>query len=144
MKKGAPPSTLGSTSRAGGRRKASTSAAHANCGTRVSSLVDTRTVRASAGSACMTSRRVVALAQSLQSSRHSKMYSRCSILDRTMASTARALACASACLRPGAALSKPGVSMMVKLGQNLYSILNTISLAQKAPSRSRRVFSASM
>ena len=38
----------------------------------------------------------------------------------------------------------PGVSMMVRLGQNLYSILTTISLAQNWCSRSNRAFSFSM
>ena len=38
----------------------------------------------------------------------------------------------------------PGVSMMVRLGQNLYSILTTISLAQNWCSRSSRAFSFSM
>ena len=37
--------------------------------------------------ACMTRRRVVALLQSLESSRHRMMYSFCSIFMRTMAST---------------------------------------------------------
>ena len=32
-------------------------------------------------------------------------------------------------LRPGAAAIKPGVSMMVRLGQYLYSIFTTMSLA---------------
>lgn len=38
----------------------------------------------------------------------------------------------------------PGVSMMVRLGQNLYSIFTTISLDQNCPSRSSRAFSFSM
>lgn len=41
-------------------------------------------------------------------------------------------------------LSVPGVSMIVRLGQNLYSILTTISLAQNCCSRSKRAFSLSM
>ena len=38
----------------------------------------------------------------------------------------------------------PGVSMMVKLGQNLYSIFTTISRCQNCCSRSSRAFSFSM
>ena len=38
----------------------------------------------------------------------------------------------------------PGVSMIVKFGQYLYSILTTISLAQNCCSRSSRAFSFSM
>ena len=38
----------------------------------------------------------------------------------------------------------PGVSMMVRLGQYLYSMRTTISLAQNCASRSSRAFSFSM
>ena len=38
----------------------------------------------------------------------------------------------------------PGVSIIVKFGQYLYSILTTISLAQNCCSRSSRAFSFSM
>lgn len=38
----------------------------------------------------------------------------------------------------------PGVSMIVRFGQYLYSILTTISLAQNCCSRSSRAFSFSM
>lgn len=93
---------------------------------------------------CMTRRRVVALLQSLLSSRHSRMYSRCSIFSLTMASTWRALVCSPVFRLPGAAEMRPGVSMMVRLGQYLYSIFTTISLDQNWPSRSSRAFSVSM
>ena len=60
--------------------------------------------------ACITRRRVVALDQSLVSSRHSRMYSLCSIFVRTMASTCFALACSCPLRRPGAALINPAAS----------------------------------
>ncbi len=52
VKKGEPPSMVGSSWRPGGCRNSSTSCPRANCGMRVSSLVDTITVRASVGSVC--------------------------------------------------------------------------------------------
>lgn len=153
----------------------------------------------------MTRRRVVALLQSFESSRHRMMYSFCSIFMRTMASTCRALLCSVLLRLPGAAEMRPagqargraggtrslaavlaapfgpelallqaqglqvlpcmgptlntrsaptptnpatpcapGVSMMVRLGQNLYSMRTTISLDQNCASRSSRAFSFSM
>lgn len=50
MKKGHPPSMPGSSRRPGGLRKSSTSWPRANCGSRVSSFVDTTTVRDRCGS----------------------------------------------------------------------------------------------
>jgi hypothetical protein len=55
----------------------------------------------------MTSLRVVALLQSLLSSRQRMMYSFCSILVRTMASTWRALFCSVELRLPGAAEMRP-------------------------------------
>ena len=49
----------------------------------------------------------MALDQSLESSRQRMMYSRCSILLRTMFSTCFALCCSAALRRPGAALIRP-------------------------------------
>jgi hypothetical protein len=47
--------------------------------------------------------------------------------------------------RPGAAAMRPGVSIMVKFGQYLYSIFSIISFAQNwHTSFSSRMFSASM
>ena len=235
---------VGSSRREGGRRYISTSWGRANWGMRVSSLVDTTTVRVREGSTCagggqragkqgrgegilprpaagqtappsrsptpllppcpstpaaaarrtcMTSLRVVALLQSLLSSRQRMMYSFCSILVRTMASTWRALFCSVELRLPGAAEMRPargqaagkfepafpnlagvyilrltiaraapavlpfvpapitqapsrapGVSMMVRLGQNLYSMRTTISFDQNWDSRSSRAFSFSM
>ncbi len=66
--------------------------------------------RASAGRTCMTRRRVVALLQSLESSRQRMMYSRCSILLRTMFSTCLALCCSAALRRPGAAEISPALA----------------------------------
>jgi hypothetical protein len=51
-KKGVLPRMFPSNRRAGGRRNSSTSAALPNWGIRVSSLVETTTVRASSGSIC--------------------------------------------------------------------------------------------
>jgi hypothetical protein len=48
------------------------------------------------------------------------------------------------CFRPGAAAINPGVSMIVRLGQYLYSIRTTISFAQNPLSFSSRAFSLSM
>mmetsp|Transcript_68714 Transcript_68714/g.217316 ORF Transcript_68714/g.217316 Transcript_68714/m.217316 type:complete len:200 (+) Transcript_68714:266-865(+) len=145
VKKGTPPRISGSRRRAGGRRKLSTSAPRENWGMRVSNLVETTTVRRSSGSTCMTSFRVVALLQSLVSSRQRMMYSCCIILPLTMASTCLAEVCWGVWRFPGAAEMRPGVSMMVRFGQYLYSILITISLAQNlsTPFSSRR-FSPSM
>mmetsp|Transcript_10581 Transcript_10581/g.29131 ORF Transcript_10581/g.29131 Transcript_10581/m.29131 type:complete len:353 (+) Transcript_10581:889-1947(+) len=143
-KKGEPPSIVGSSSRDGGLRNISTSWGLANCGMRVSSLVETTTVLRRVGSTAMTRRLVVALDQSFESSRQRMMYSFCSILARTMASTWRELFCSPALRLPGAAEMSPGVSMMVRLGQYLYSMRTTISLDQNWPSRSRRAFSLSM
>ncbi len=50
---------------------------------------------------------VVALLQSLESSRHKMMYSRCAILLFTMASTALAATCRPLFFLPGAALMRP-------------------------------------
>jgi len=44
----------------------------------------------------------------------------------------------------GGGRERPGVSMMVRLGQNLYSIFTTISRCQNCWSLSRRAFSFSM
>jgi len=55
----------------------------------------------------MTMRRLVALDQSLESSRHRMMYSFCSILRRTMFSTCFALCCRLLLRRPGAAEIRP-------------------------------------
>ena len=49
----------------------------------------------------------MALLQSLESSRQRMMYSRCSILLRTMFSTCFALCCSAALRRPGAAEMSP-------------------------------------
>ena len=149
----------------------------------------------------MTTRRVVALFQSLLSSRHRMMYSRCAILARTMPSTWRAAVCRPMLRLPGAgemrpflfwgflrcvlvlsvlvlacaqppntqfssstrstlpcsfpqmqtqhthkqnSLPSPGVSMIVRLGQYLYSMRTTTSLAQNCCSASRRWFSAAI
>ena len=59
----------------------------------------------------MTKRRVVALLQSLVSSRHRMMYSRCSILLRTMPSTCFWLFCSVLLRRPGAAEIRPGAAI---------------------------------
>ena len=68
VKKG-PPSMWGKRRcTRGARRKSSKSSASENCGSFVSSLVVTRTVRVSSGSACMTTLRVVACFQSMVSS----------------------------------------------------------------------------
>lgn len=56
---------------------------------------------------CITRRRVVALLQSLVSSRHRMMYSLCSIFMRTMPSTCLALFCMMLLRRPGAADMRP-------------------------------------
>lgn len=56
---------------------------------------------------CMTRRRVVALLQSLVSSRHRMMYSFCSIFMRTMPSTCLALFCMMLFRLPGAADINP-------------------------------------
>ena len=143
----------------------------------------------------MTTRRVVALFQSLLSSRHRMMYSRCAILARTMPSTWRAAVCRPMLRLPGAgemrpflfwgflrcvlvlsvlvlacaqppntqfssstrstlpcsfpqmqtqhthkqnSLPSPGVSMIVRLGQYLYSMRTTTSLAQRYILAARR------
>ena len=65
-----------------------------------------------AGRTCMTRRRDVALLQSLESSRQRMMYSRCSILLRTMFSTCLALCCSAALRRPGAAEINPATTCM--------------------------------
>ena len=52
VKNGEPPSIVGSRTRAGGRRYISTSVPRANWGMRVSSFVETSTVRAIEGSTC--------------------------------------------------------------------------------------------
>ena len=67
----------------------------------------------------MTVLRVVALFQSLVSSKHMMMYSGCAILCLMMASTCLEAVCRPAYFFPGAAEIRPGVSMMVKLGQYL-------------------------
>ena len=73
VKKG-PPSMWGkSRLMSGARRKSSRSSASLNCGSFVSSLVVTRTVRVSSGSACITTLRVVACFQSVVSSTHRMM-----------------------------------------------------------------------
>jgi len=115
---------------AGGERKTSTSEGRENCGILVSNLVETMTVLDNSGSICITTRLVVALLQSLQSSRQSIMNSLCCILARTSDSTARACACMDLFLRPGAGATSPGVSIMVRLGQYLYSTFIIISLAE--------------
>ena len=58
-------------------------------------------------STCMTILRVVALDQSLLSSRHRMMCSFCSILARTMASTCWEKPCSVAFFFPGAAEMRP-------------------------------------
>lgn len=60
---------------------------------------------------CMTRRLVVALLQSLVSSRHSRMYSFCSIFWRTMPSTCLALFCITLLRRPGAAEIRPAACL---------------------------------
>jgi hypothetical protein len=52
VKNGEPPKMEVSSARAGGRRKRSMSSARENCGSRVSNLVDTTTVRRRSGSTC--------------------------------------------------------------------------------------------
>ena len=73
VKKGPPPRSVCSRSLAGGFMNISTSPALENWGMRVSNLVDTTTVRLSSGSQSSTTRRVVALLQSLLSSRQRMM-----------------------------------------------------------------------
>ena len=108
VKKGVSPSILAPLSCAGaGCTKASASADVANCGIRVSNLVETTTVRDKVGSADMTSRRVVALVQSLLSSRHKMMYSGVCIFCRTMASTCCDAVCNADVFLPGAAEMRP-------------------------------------
>lgn len=130
---------------------------------------------------------MVALLQSLQSSRHSMMNSLCCILARTSNSTARAcpfkrktqitvifheqklprqgslktksyrvsftsqlspfpyITCNARFFRPGAGAMSPGVSIIVRFGQYLYSTLMMISLEEnRQGSRSNLMFSASM
>lgn len=128
---------------------------------------------------CITTLRVVALLQSLQSSRHKMMNSLCCILARTRDSTARAWlcqesgsnhhhyntkekwirevkfkrcsaeglhrTCSARFFGPGAGAISPGVSIIVRFGQYLYSTLMIISLVENWQGSSPNlIFSASM
>lgn len=124
---------------------------------------------------CITTLRVVALLQSLQSSRHNIMNSLCCIFALTSDSTARAWlwinkyntlkiqnqkpkftitmlnhkflfrTCNAWFFRPGAGAISPGVSIIVRFGQCLYSTLIIISLAENwNDSFSNLMFSDSM
>jgi hypothetical protein len=64
---------------------------------------------------CITTRRVVALFQSLLSSRHRMMYSRCAILARTMPSTCFAAVCRPMLRLPGAGEIRPFVVVLFRV-----------------------------
>jgi hypothetical protein len=73
VKNGPPPKSVCSNRRPGGFMNSSTSLARLNWGLLVSNLVLTTTVRRNSGSASSTTLRVVALFQSLLSSKHKMM-----------------------------------------------------------------------
>lgn len=75
---------------------------------------------------CMTMRRVVALLQSLESSRQSMMYSLCSIFPLTMLSTCLALFWRVEFLLPGAAEMRPTITTLMKGGNLFYDFYMTI------------------